>query len=251
MASTYPTSVDTWLNTKPVAATPMNDSSVAHATLHQNVNDAVKAVQTVLGTSPAGAYSSVAARLAAASYQGHTHAIVDVTGLQAALDGKAAASHTHTIANVTGLQAALDGKAASSHTHSIAQVTGLQTALDGKAALSSTAPAALGTAAVGTATTAARADHVHALPTLTTLGAAASARTITAGSGLTGGGDLSANRTLSANLTTSGGNNGTATTVARGDHNHDGVYAKVITQTLGSALPSAASYPAGTIVAQY
>ena len=43
-------------------------------------------------------------------------------------------SHTHTIANVTGLQTALDGKAASSHTHTIANVTGLQTALDGKQA---------------------------------------------------------------------------------------------------------------------
>jgi hypothetical protein len=41
----------------------------------------------------------------------HSHAIGDVTGLQTALDGKAASSHTHTIANVTGLQSALDAKA--------------------------------------------------------------------------------------------------------------------------------------------
>lgn len=46
----------------------------------------------------------------------HVHTIANITGLQAALDGKqaagsyAAASHTHTIANVTGLQAALDSK---------------------------------------------------------------------------------------------------------------------------------------------
>lgn len=45
-------------------------------------------------------------------------------------------------------------------------------------------------------------------------------RTVATGSGLTGGGDLSANRTLAANFTTSGGYNGTATTVARGDHSH-------------------------------
>lgn len=75
----------------------------------------------------------------------HTHIIADVTGLQAALDGKqaagsyAAASHTHTIANITGLQAALDGKqaagsyAAASHTHVIADITNLQSSLDGKA----------------------------------------------------------------------------------------------------------------------
>ncbi|WP_425520356.1 hypothetical protein [Stenotrophomonas pavanii] len=40
-----------------------------------------------------------------------------MTGLQSALDGKAAASHSHTIANVTGLQSALDGKSALGHTH--------------------------------------------------------------------------------------------------------------------------------------
>lgn len=68
----------------------------------------------------------------------HTHAIADTTGLQAAIDGKAASSHTHAISDTTGLQAALDGKAATSHTHSIANVTGLQTALDGKAATSHT-----------------------------------------------------------------------------------------------------------------
>lgn len=66
----------------------------------------------------------------------HTHAIADTTGLQAALDSKAASSHSHAIADVTGLQTELDGKAASSHTHSIANVTGLQTELDGKAATS-------------------------------------------------------------------------------------------------------------------
>jgi len=43
----------------------------------------------------------------------HSHAISDITGLQTALDGKAASSHTHTISNVTGLQTALDGKEAS------------------------------------------------------------------------------------------------------------------------------------------
>lgn len=106
----------------------------------------------------------------------HTHLIGDVTGLQTALDGKAASSHTHTyasitgkpstfapsahthaITDVTGLQAALDGKASTTHTHTydsitgkpttftpaahthaISEVTGLQTALDGKASTSHT-----------------------------------------------------------------------------------------------------------------
>lgn len=44
----------------------------------------------------------------------HSHPISDVSGLQAALDGKAAATHGHAIAEVTGLQSVLDGKAAAS-----------------------------------------------------------------------------------------------------------------------------------------
>jgi hypothetical protein len=61
--------------------------------------------------------------------------------------GAAPTSHTHTIANVTGLQAALDGKASLVHTHAIADVTGLQGALDLKAPLAN--PALTGTATVG------------------------------------------------------------------------------------------------------
>lgn len=68
----------------------------------------------------------------------HSHVISDVTGLQSALDGKAATSHTHSIGDVANLQSSLDGKAATSHTHTIANVTNLQTTLDGKAAVSHT-----------------------------------------------------------------------------------------------------------------
>ena len=53
----------------------------------------------------------------------HTHTTDQVTGLDTALAGKAAASHTHTTAQVTGLDAALAGKAATSHTHAASQVT--------------------------------------------------------------------------------------------------------------------------------
>ena len=67
---------------------------------------------------------------------GDAHPIASITGLQTALDSKAASSHTHSISNVTGLQTALDGKASVSHTHAISDVTGLQTALDSKASTS-------------------------------------------------------------------------------------------------------------------
>lgn len=60
------------------------------------------------------------------------------------------ASHSHAIADVTGLQTALDGKAAATHTHAVSDVTGLQTALDAKAPLAS--PALTGTPTAPTAT---------------------------------------------------------------------------------------------------
>ena len=55
----------------------------------------------------------------------HTGAqpIGSVTGLQAALDGKAAVSHGHAIGDVTGLQTAIDGKAPSSHDHAAGDIT--------------------------------------------------------------------------------------------------------------------------------
>lgn len=62
----------------------------------------------------------------------HSHAIADVTGLQTALDGKAASTHDHTISQVTNLQTTLDGKANTNHSHIINDTTGLQTALNGK-----------------------------------------------------------------------------------------------------------------------
>jgi hypothetical protein len=64
----------------------------------------------------------------------HTHTIANVTGLQTALDGKAAFSHTHVINDVTGLQTALDGKAALSHTHTASEVTDFSEAVDDRVA---------------------------------------------------------------------------------------------------------------------
>lgn len=92
--------------------------------------------------------------------------------------------------------------------------------------LSSVNPSALGVAAPGTSTDVSRADHVHAMPTASQVGAPATSLTITAGNGLTGGGDLSANRTIAANFSaTNPAMNGTAgagsaNAVSRGDHVH-------------------------------
>lgn len=255
MSSSYPGSLDAFPD--PVGTTALNSSEagLAHALQHTNSNDAIEAIQAALGTLPAGAYASVRVRLEA----------ID-TNL-------ATGAHTHTIANVSGLQAALDAKAATSHTHAQSSITNLVTDLSAKARVTPSVVAKpLGVAAVGIDPDAARADHVHLLPTLGTLGAAATSTTISAGSGLTGGGDLSASRSLAANFAASGGDGGTATTVARGDHFHDGryfteseadarfsavahnhnaTYARTVALVTGTALPSAASYSEGDLVLFY
>ena len=87
---------------------------------------------------------------------GHGHAVADVAGLQAVLDGKQAAgsyalaTHGHGMTDVAGLQAALDSKqaagtyAASVHGHVLADIAGLQAALDGKQAVGNYAMASHG-----------------------------------------------------------------------------------------------------------
>lgn len=75
-----------------------------------------------------------------------------IDALNTVAAGKADKKHTHAIADVSGLQGALDGKAAASHgTH---------------VSYSTTAPVMDGAASVGTAGTVARSDHKH--PTDTT-----------------------------------------------------------------------------------
>lgn len=67
-------------------------------------------------------------------FNGHTHVIADVAGLQPILDGKASTIHTHVITDVTGLQTALDGKAALVHTHTASQITDFSAAADARIA---------------------------------------------------------------------------------------------------------------------
>ena len=71
-----------------------------------------------------------------------------IDALETVAAGKANAVHSHAIADVTGLQSALDGKAASSH--------GTHVSFD-----STNKPKMDGTAAFGTSSNVARADHVH------------------------------------------------------------------------------------------
>jgi len=70
-----------------------------------------------------------------------------IEALESVAAGKADKTHSHAIADVSGLQSALDGKAAASHgTH---------------VSYSTTAPVMDGTASAGSASTVARSDHKH------------------------------------------------------------------------------------------
>lgn len=94
-----------------------------------NVSDIINNLTTNVSNKPLSAAQGVAIK-----------SLIDT--LQEELD-----SHTHSISEVSGLQTALDGKAASSHgTH---------------VSYSTTAPVMDGTASVGSASTVARSDHKH------------------------------------------------------------------------------------------
>lgn len=80
----------------------------------------------------------------------------------------AAATHTHVIADVTGLQTALDGKAATSHTHTASQIS--DSTVAGRALLTAAdAPAQRTALGLGTAATSAATAFQTADATLTAL----------------------------------------------------------------------------------
>lgn len=61
MATSYPSSLDSFTN--PTGTDTLDSATVPHAGQHDNINDAVVAIETELGTLPKGTYASVKARL--------------------------------------------------------------------------------------------------------------------------------------------------------------------------------------------
>jgi len=78
--------------------------------------------------------SGLIAALAGKAAEAHGHAQGDITGLAASLAAKAEAAHSHAQSDITGLSSALAAKANTAHAHDLEDVTGLTAALDGKAA---------------------------------------------------------------------------------------------------------------------
>lgn len=63
MSTNYPNSLDVLIN--PTATDTLNSGVVPHAQQHANINDAMEAVQTILGINPAGSYLTVKDRIQA------------------------------------------------------------------------------------------------------------------------------------------------------------------------------------------
>lgn len=109
------------------------------AATHSHVIADITGLQTTLdqrGVPAGGTAGQVLTKVNGTNYNvtwttpatgGGSVAWADITGKPSQFPPE---THTHGISDVTGLQTALDGKAATSHTHAIADVTGLQTLLD-------------------------------------------------------------------------------------------------------------------------
>ena len=65
MTTGYPGAIDAFVN--PVPTDQTNSVTVPHASQHDNINDAVKAVETELGVNPRGTFATVVARLTAST----------------------------------------------------------------------------------------------------------------------------------------------------------------------------------------
>lgn len=81
MATNYPNSLDILQN--PTSSDRLNSNTVPHADQHANANDAIEAIQTVLGTNPAGSFLTVKDRIISAeskiSAQSALNGLTDVT----------------------------------------------------------------------------------------------------------------------------------------------------------------------------
>lgn len=64
MSTQYPGSLDVFTN--PTATDTLNSGSVPHHLQHANINDAVEAIQTVLGLNPAGSHLTIKDRIISA-----------------------------------------------------------------------------------------------------------------------------------------------------------------------------------------
>jgi hypothetical protein len=81
MSTAYPNAIDQFVN--PTPNDSLDSTTVPHAEQHAQANDAIVAIQSTLGTNPAGSYSTVKDRIAAveqtATTQSYLDGLLDVT----------------------------------------------------------------------------------------------------------------------------------------------------------------------------
>lgn len=75
MTTSYPASLDNFIN--PTASDTLNSATVPHAKQHTDINDAVEAIQTVLGINPAGPHLTVKDRLISAENAIQTQSVLN------------------------------------------------------------------------------------------------------------------------------------------------------------------------------
>lgn len=83
MGTNYPASIDVLINPSPTD--DLDSALVPHDQQHSNANDAIEAIQTVLGTNPAGLHSTVKNRIvnienSLGSMASQNSASVNITG---------------------------------------------------------------------------------------------------------------------------------------------------------------------------
>lgn len=89
MSTLYPGAIDSFTNPEPTDTL----ASPSHSDQHENANDAIEAIETELGTDPAGDYATVAARLNAGNpstrvYNSTTQGIANTTATAVTFDSE-------------------------------------------------------------------------------------------------------------------------------------------------------------------
>lgn len=75
MSTQYPAALDVLIN--PTSSDSLNSATVPHHQQHTDLNDAVEAIETVLGLSPAGSHLTVKDRIIAAESSIATQSVLN------------------------------------------------------------------------------------------------------------------------------------------------------------------------------